>query len=118
VADGQANLKLEFDFVKPASKSKGRTTKKRPSDEGTSKAPPKKRKVEQAPPTAEFDDMYDSDDDFRPTQDFADEEDGTEGENFDWSFSLREEPVSHATKKRRFKVPKPDNEVIVLSDSD
>jgi len=112
VADGQANVKLEFDFLKPASKSSiRRTLKKRALDnEGTSKEPSKKRKVEQVS-AADFDEMYELDDDIRPVERVEDEEDGTEGESFDWSFSMREE---HPTRRKVQKHV--DHDVIVLSD--
>lgn len=113
MADGHANVKLEFDFVKQGSKAKGRLSKKRVSDDGGTKVPPKKRRVEHAS-TADFDDMYESDD-LRSIEEIANDDDSTEGEKFDWSFSLREEPVSHAAKGRS-KVW--ESEVIVLSDSD
>ena len=114
MADGQANVKLEFDFVKQGSKPKGRQSKKRTSDDGgTSKVPPKKRRVEH-PSTADIDDMYESDNDVRSIEEITDV-DSTEGEKFDWSFSLREDLVSHAAKGRS-KVR--ESEVIVLSDSD
>lgn len=107
VADGHANVKLEFDFVK---KSKTRTNKRKPSEnEGTSKKTAKKRRVEEAS-IIEVDDMYESDAGFRPVE-VVDDEDSTEGECFDWSFSMRDELVPRPTVRKC-------DEVIVLSDND
>jgi hypothetical protein len=115
VADGQANVKLEFDFIKQVTKSKTRMTKRKTSDnEGTSKAPRKKPRGS----NINVDDMYESDPSFRAAE-VADDEDGTGGESFDWSFSMRDELPSHSTQqKQKSNVQKFDDDVIVLSDSD
>lgn len=112
MTDGQASVKLEFDFPRQMSKGKSRVSKKRVLDnEGTSKAPSKKRKVQQSL-TTEIDDMYVSDVELGPVERVEDDEDGIEGENFDWSFSMRQDPPI----RRKSKIQESDDEVIVLSE--
>lgn len=101
VIDGKANLKLEVDFLKPKTKTKSRETKKLKQAEasGTKSMVPKKRKTESEP--NDFDDMYEPDNKVEPI-DLIDTDDDEEGEEFDWSFNMREELQHRSTKRPRY----------------
>lgn len=125
VVDGKANLKLEVDFLKPKTKIKSREAKKSKQAEasGTRSTVPKKRRAESEP--NDFDDMYGPDNEVEHVDLIGTDDD--EGEEFDWSFNMREELQHRSTKRplhkgessqrkhRKIHIQESDDDILILS---